>query len=156
MSIASLHSFLRRSNGTVTIEFVLMIPFLFGGFVFSYEFGRALWAYDVLTRDVRASVRYLSRTQLSETTKATNVAQRGVADTSVQKHFPWNETCSTAPSIAFDTTTRTFSTPNYNQNGAVIQVTATVPMQLSFMDFLGFSNCVIVLSVQGQARHIGA
>ena len=138
----------------MTVEFVAIIPFLFAGFVFSYEFGRALWAYDVLTRDVRAAVRYLSRTQLSETTKATNVAQRGVADTSVQKHFPWNESCSTAASIAFDTAT-TFTSPNFNTDGNIIKATATVPMQLSFLDFLGYSNCVVVLSVEGESRHIG-
>src|SRR5262252_8844339 len=82
--------FLDRA-GSMTVEFVAVIPVLLAALAFSFEFGRALWAYDVMTRDVRAGVRYLSRAVNSVAAPncpaaATTFVTNGISGSA---HFPW-------------------------------------------------------------------
>ena len=44
--------FFRDCSGAMTVEFVVITPILLAAMVFAFEFGRGLWAYDVMTRDV--------------------------------------------------------------------------------------------------------
>src|SRR5688500_15419246 len=93
--VVYLFEFLKGPNGSMTVEFVGFAPVLIAALIFSFEFGRAFWAYDVITRDLRGAVRYLARTSADCATNtayrvaAENIAKRGVADTSQVVHFPW-------------------------------------------------------------------
>jgi len=150
-----------RDDGSMTIEFVLMVPVLLFALVFSFEFGKALWAYDVMTRDLRGAVRYLSRAQTYDATtrgQAENMATRGESGTVTPVHFPWTG----SPTFTYLTTA--FATPNYGSSGQVITMTADVPITLSFLAFLnrmlgltGGSaiNVTYTLRVSYQARYIG-
>ena len=78
MSFArGIRTFFRDTAGTNTVEFLAMTPVLLVALVFSFEFGRGLWAYDVMTRDVRAATRFLSRDVNADLTLAQNVAETG-------------------------------------------------------------------------------
>ena len=139
--VAFLRAFFKNPRGSMTVEFVALAPLLMAGFVFSFEFGRAFWAYDVITRDLRAAVRFLSRDLTSVPpyasdvcpTKAMNIAQTGSATdgTDANKHFPWKGVSATfaCPSVAF-------AAGNYGSAGRVVTMSATVPITLSLLDFL--------------------
>jgi Flp pilus assembly protein TadG len=168
MSTGRVQKFLRDGSGSMTVEFVVLTPLLLSALVFSFEFGKGLWAYDVITRDVRAGVRYISRDSTVPTpppagcpTSAQNIAQTGSPTdaTDANKHFPWKGVTST-----FTCTATNFTTADYNTNGQVVTMTASVPVTLTF---LGFLNSVLSLtggsvipttyplSVSYQARLIG-
>jgi Flp pilus assembly protein TadG len=158
-NIRSLTTFITDERGSYTVEFVILVPLLLAALVFSFEFARALWAYDVMTRDVRAGVRYLSRsTSLPDATcsSAQTLVMNG---TDASAHFPWN---GTPPTFACSTTA--FSIANFSQDGSVITMTATVPVTLSFLDFLNQVDKLTggakiatsyTLSVSDQTRFIG-
>lgn len=114
-------------TGSVTVEFVAMTPVILVALVFSFEFGRALWAYDVMTRDVRAATRFLSRDFTENTTRAQNVAETG-SPAGGQKHFPWN-----LATADFDIAT-TPKTGTYSTNVTVYRMSASLPVTLSFLE----------------------
>jgi Flp pilus assembly protein TadG len=137
--VAYLTEFLKNPKGSMTVEFVAFAPLLIAALVVSFEFGRAFWAYDVMTRDVRAGVRYLSRMSTPPSppncpTAAQNIAQTGLHDSGLDanKHFPWKGVSATFTC----TVARTFTAANYNDAGQVIAMTATVPVTLSLLQVL--------------------
>ena len=163
----ALRQFARKSNGSVTVEFIAILPLLFVTLVFSFEFGYALWAYDVATRDVRAAVRYYARTNPLDATSAQNVAMTG-SPTGTVKHFPWN--LANSPTINFTTPVLNFNAGGlYRQSGEVVQAQASVPLTLTLLGYLntaaGFAATAsgksapttvgtsYTLVVTGQARH---
>src|SRR6266446_4157624 len=165
----SLQEFISNGNGSMTVEFVILVPLLLSALVFSFEFGRALWVYDVMTRDVRAAVRYLERTPYDApsgpfSTNAINIAKTGVPSGGTN-HFPWGSPWSPLATVAVATVSN-FSTPTFNKNDIVFSVTGSVPLTLSFFTFLeavtrttlGTNHCsgvpCITLVVSDQARHI--
>ena len=133
--VTVVRDFLGDRDGSMTVEFVATLPLLLVALAFSFEFGKALWAYDVTSRDVRAAVRYLSRAPSSYTAQAECVAKTGspagAPSCSGASHFPWAGTSAT-----FSYTTTAFSSTSFNQNGSVITMTANVPVTLSLLGFL--------------------
>ena len=182
MRASCVTAFLKKTTGSMTVEFVLVVPILLAALAFSYEFGRAFWAYDVMTRDVRASVRYLSRLprppavnyppfDAAAQTKAINVAMTG-GPSGGTTHFPWGPPWSTCTTTCVSVGGETnFSIGNYNENGFVFSVTGTVPLNLQLLGFLtSFLNYVAslqnsaappalstnyTLTVTDRARYIG-
>jgi Flp pilus assembly protein TadG len=149
-------NFIGACNGSMTIEFVALVPMLVAALMIGFEFSRAFWAYDVVTRDVRAAVRFLSRANpydAAAKTSATNVAKTGLpAGTTL--HFPWTIDAN----VAYAETP--FTSANYNVDGTVITATANVPITLSFLTVLnslaGTSlGTTYTLVVSDQARWIG-
>lgn len=167
--VAYLKEFLEDQKGSMTVEFVAFAPLLLAALVVSFEFGRAFWAYDVITRDLRGSVRYLTRNSATPPpyasdacpASAQNIAQTGspTDGADANKHFPWKGVSATfaCPSIAF-------SSANYNDDGRVVTMTANVPVALSLGDVInrilslsGTSSIDLVytLTVSYQSRYIG-
>lgn len=140
----------------MTVEFVATMPVLLSALVIAFEFGRALWAYDVVSRDLRAAVRYISRAPLPITstyiTNAENVAKTG-ATSGGTAHFPWAGNGSATVSV--NTAALTFSEPNFNRAGSVVSITASVPMTLTLLSFVGLGSGY-TLTVTSQGRLIGA
>jgi Flp pilus assembly protein TadG len=151
----------------MTVEFVMFAPIMIGALVVSFEFGRAFWAYDVVTRDLRAAVRYLSRAPAySSTTKtqAETVAKTGTP-TGTTLHFPWTNTAT------FTYTEPAIITGLYNDDVRVFTMTANVPITLSLLDAMNrlwsWTNSLsgqtattsvpisYSLSVSYQSRYIG-
>ena len=141
----------------MTIEFVAFAPLLLAALVFSYEFGRAFWAFDVVTRDVRAGVRYAARLSTPPPPDcpafARNIAQTGspVDATDESKHFPWKGVSATFTCL-----------PGSITNSFTME--ATVPITLSLLDFfnrfLNLDEATSIklgypLTVSYQARYIG-
>lgn len=131
---ARICNWLRKCDGSITVEFVALTPVLLVALVFSFEFGRALWAYDVMTRDLRAASRFLSRDfgALSDSnkTQAENVAQTG-SPSGTTKHFPWNE-CNECFSFV---PVRSYTDGEFNKDVTVYRISASVPLTLSFLEF---------------------
>ena len=166
MNIARrIRSFLCEATGTITVEFVAMVPVLLVALVFSFEFGRALWAYDVMTRDVRAATRFLSRDQVAvppitaaAKERAQNVAETGSPSGS-QKHFPW----STAPGAIFTITPqiKAGALTEYSSAVTVYRMSASLPLTLSFLEVINNflnSNAITnnyTLVVTDEARFVG-
>jgi Flp pilus assembly protein TadG len=148
--------FFRCRDGSITVEFVVVVPLLIGALMFSFEFGRALWAYDVMTRDVRAGIRYLSRAPSSYTGQAGCLAMTGLPEgdppscNENAKRFPWTN----VSADPFSYSSSPFTTADFNQNGSVITMTANVPLTLGFLGFIG-AGTSYTLSVTDRIRHIG-
>ena len=172
--VAYLSEFLESPKGSMTVEFVAMAPVLIAVLVVGFEFGRAFWAYDVITRDLRNSVRYLARNSVTPPpyggnvcpASAQNMAQTGnPADgTDANKHFPWKGVAATfSCPVAL-----AFTSADYNVSGNVVTMTASVPVTLTLQDTinrvlnirnLGQSDYALAttytLNVSYQARYIG-
>ena len=52
-----------KQSGAALVEFALILPFLLILSFMTFEFGRALYQYNVLTKSVRDAARYLSTQQ---------------------------------------------------------------------------------------------
>jgi len=49
-----------KQQGVALVEFALVLPFLLVLSIVTFEFGRAVWQYNTLTKSVRDAARYLS------------------------------------------------------------------------------------------------
>lgn len=72
--------FARDERGSITIEFVVMLPLFLAALAFTFEFGRVFVAHQGTVNNVRSAMRYLSRSDLSgnDVTAATNIVRTGV------------------------------------------------------------------------------
>lgn len=149
-------NFLNDASGLITVEFVCTIPLIFAALAFVYEFGRTVWAYEVISQDIRTATRYLSRVEgadLSASDPAGAITLAKTGETSgTAMHWPWTEASCTGTSCVTVTTT-SFSSANYNQDGSVIVMTAQVPITLSFLWFIG--RPTYTLTVTDDAQYIG-
>ena len=152
--------FVKDPSGSITVEFIAVLPMILGVLALSYELGRGLWAQQVVTKDVRDAARYLSR--MSKTvpaagdatlTAARSLACKGTLDGTGTTHFPWTN-CAAQLTV---NTVQSFSTPNYRVSGSILQVRADVPLTLTFLNvFKAFGvNTSVTLIAEDQARLIG-
>jgi Flp pilus assembly protein TadG len=153
--------FLKDRSGSMTVEFVVLVPVLLVALVFSFDFGRAFWAYDTITRDVRAGARYVSRVQTVPTsgdcpTATQNIIETGSPTDSTNKHFPWKGvTLTTVPQCTVSSAISGFNLPVQ-----MVQIQASVPYTLSFVTFFntftgGSLGASYNFVVTDQARWIG-
>ena len=127
-----LKAFFTDCGAVVTVEFLIGLPLLFGAFVMAYEFGRALWAFDAMTSDVEAGLRYLTHTQAqaSDITAATNLVETGsITGTTLKNPWSW-----AVPSPTINVTTSTVN--GLNQSITVVTMSTLVPVTLPFLDFI--------------------
>jgi len=153
-------SFLADVEGSMTVEFVVTVPMLILALTFTFEFARALWAYDVMTRDVRGAMRYYARLTGSVSSPCTiptavqNVVTTGVTSGGTN-HFPWN-----VGTPGFSCGVTNFNS-GFNQAASVVTMTATVPVSIYFMTVINsFAQGSAVaasytLSVSDQIRMAG-
>lgn len=152
----SLRRFAKENQGLITVEFVCVIPMIMAALYFIYEFGRAFWAYEVASQDMRSAVRYLSRAESVDFTntsggyilKAQNLAETGTTDASDAMHYPWTS------SSTISVSTTAFTNTNYNVNGSVITMTASIPITLSFLAFIG-ADTDYTIGITDNAQYIG-
>ena len=128
-----LKTFLTDCNAVVTIEFLIALPLLLGAFAISYEFGRMLWAFNVMTSDVESGLRYLTHTQAqaSDITAATNLVETG-STTGTTNKPPWNWS---VPSPTVNITTTSVAT-GFNQSLTIVQIDTAVPITLPFLNYI--------------------
>jgi Flp pilus assembly protein TadG len=162
---ARLKAFLRETDGSMTAEFVAVTPVLLTVLVFGFEFGRALFAYEVMTSDVEAAVRYIALLPKAECQSVTgndvinaqNLAEcalmpaSGTAPTSCAPHFPWNASSKASLSV---TNAGSFSTPNFDMNGSIVQVKAELPLTLAMLGYMGVTTSYTLVATD-QARCTG-
>src|SRR5512133_4185192 len=68
----------RKQGGVALVEFALILPFLLLLSIITFEFGRAIWQYNTLTKSVRDAARYLSlQTPGTKITQARNLMVYG-------------------------------------------------------------------------------
>ena len=126
-------AFITDCGAVVTVEFLVSLPLLFGAFVIAYEFGRTLWAFNVMTSDVESGLRYLTHTQggASDVTAATNLVETG-STTGTANKSPWSWA---VPSPTISVTSSTVST-GFNQTMTVFTMSTAVPVTLPWLDFI--------------------
>ena len=159
-------NFFSDRRGSITVEFVIVLPLMLSALVFIFELGRAFLAYEIVSHDIRAAIRYLSRAETVDFTNtsggyvqsAKNLAQTGSASVtancpasypasgSTNCHFPWTS------SSQIDVSTT--SSGNFNVDGVVVYMKASVPMNLSFLGFIG-AQTAYTLTVDDTAQYIG-
>lgn len=161
----------RDGGGSTTVEFVIVMPVLLTVLVFAFEFGRALFAYEVMTSDVESAVRYISHVPLAQcsllsgndVTNAQNLAECAVLPTSgttpvacTTPHFPWNSSSTASLSLTNQSYSATDSNGNviYDTAPKIVQVQAQVPLTLSMLGYMGI-NTAYTLVAADQARCIG-
>lgn len=155
--LSAARRFLGDRAGSITVEFIAVLPMLLGVLALTYETGRGLWAQQIVTKDLREAARYLSReglAPLSSTvkTQAENLARSG-ALAGGPAHFPWTA----GATFTVNDTYRSFSNTNFRETGTVVQVRADVPLTLSFLNIFsvfGVSPSV-TLTAESQVRLIG-
>jgi hypothetical protein len=174
--VAYLMEFVTDHRGSMTVEFVAFAPLLIAALVVSFEFGRAFWAFDVVTRDVRAGVRYLARNSATPPPYGANLCPataRNVVETGLpngvdaNKHFPWKTNPAatfSCPSQTFDDLCPLLNDCGLNDDGNVITMAATVQVSLSLMDVVnrlaGLTGAARIditypLTVTYQTRYVG-
>jgi hypothetical protein len=68
----------RKQQGVALVEFALVLPLLLVLSIITFEFGRAVWQYNTLTKSVRDAARYLSlQTPGTKITQARNLMVYG-------------------------------------------------------------------------------
>lgn len=68
----------KKHKGVALVEFALILPFLLMLSMITFEFGRAIWQYNTLTKSVRDAARYLSiQTPGTKMTQARNLMVYG-------------------------------------------------------------------------------
>lgn len=68
----------KKQNGVALVEFALVLPFLLLLSMLTFEFGRAIWEYNTLTKSVRDAARYLAiQTPGTKITQARNLMVYG-------------------------------------------------------------------------------
>ena len=68
----------KRQNGVALVEFALILPFLLLLSILAFDFGRAIWEYNTLTKSVRDAARYLAiQTPGTKITQARNLMVYG-------------------------------------------------------------------------------
>ena len=158
--IRAFRDFIRDPTGSMTVEFVVLVPLLLAALVFSFDFARALWAYDVMTRDFRGGVRYFSRSASNFAPPDCPVAAQALVTNGpdAAAHFPWKGATAPWPKFTCD---KTNFAAGFNQAVNVVTMKAEVPVTLSFLTFLNtvtggaLSTGAYTLSVSDQARLIG-
>jgi Flp pilus assembly protein TadG len=152
----SVSNFWRQRSGSATVEFVCTIPLILAAMAFSFEFGRALWAHQILTENVRSAVRFLSRNELNDASRtlAGIIVSTGQYSGSTTGQF-WGEdvTVTFYPS-AVNPPAETFGPPDYRVSGQTIRIEAQVPVNLALLGFLGISTLFTVATAD-EARHVG-
>jgi Flp pilus assembly protein TadG len=163
-------NFLTATSGVITIEFVITLPIILAALFLVYELGRALLAYETVSQDLRNASRYLSRVESADVTNpsdpavqaAINIAMTGSAGTTAPGacpasyppassspcHYPWTS------GSTITVTSTPFTSPPYNANGNAFTLTASVPMNVSLLSFMG-GPAAITIYMSDTAQYIG-
>lgn len=143
--------FLRKEDGSITVEFVVTFPLILAALAFAFEFGRMFVAHHTLVNNVRSAERYLSRSDLS----ASRISE---AEEIVRTGFPsggslpeWAQSID----VSITPAQSTFSDANYRTGGTVIRVDATANFQFLIANFFGDERAIIPIAVTEDIRHVG-
>ena len=144
----------RHEDGSITVEFVVTFPLILAALAFSFEFGRLFIAHHTAVNNVRAAVRYLSRSNLdaSNLQVAQNIVRTGLAAGGGLP--PWVDS-SEDVSVQITPADSTFSDDNFRVSGQTIRIQTTVNYHVSIASFLGLGGNDIPIIITEDIRHIG-
>lgn len=151
----SIRRFGRSSSGSMTVEFVATLPIILAALAFIFEFGRAVWAHQIVTKGVRDASRYISRAAITAGNEATiktqaeNLAKTGQLTSGGTVGFPWNN----GTTFTIDLTVGSYTTPDYANDFDVAQVSAAVPMDLAMLAFMGIGTSYIISTADQTALY---
>jgi hypothetical protein len=165
LASSALRRFAAETRASIAVEFIVMVPLILAALIFVYELGSAIWAYEVVSQDVRTAIRYLARSTSGavladctaqpnlDLTGATNLAETGQLASGGTKHFPWNGP--SGASIAVVTPLPCYT--GYNQPAYVITMTASIPLS-HLVNMCWANSCLIpnlTVSVTDSGQFIG-
>lgn len=154
MMFANCHrkaNFFRQENGSITVEMVVTFPLILAALAFSFEFGRMFVAHHTTVNNVRSAVRYLSRSDLSDTrlNEALQIVRTGIPSGGVAPEWVESADVQVFPAQS------TFTDTNFRTNGQVIRIQATVNFRFMIATFMGDDRATIPIVVVEDIRHIG-
>lgn len=158
--------FLRAEDGSLTIEFVVMMPVLLAGLAFAFEFGRLMIAHHTTVNNVRSATRYLSRADLA-LVENTGSTVRTQVDNIIRTGVPTGGELPAWVNDADDITIvvtpaqATFSDADFRDNGQVLRVQTTVNFRFLIFQFINIFNDptpqggFIPIVIVEDMRHVG-
>lgn len=135
----------RSNSGSMTVEFVATLPMILAALAFIFEFGRAIWAHQVITKGVRDASRFISRAPITAGNEAAikaqaeNLAKTGQLSGGTAG-FPWNNSTTFTINLAVGS----YTTPDYANDFDVAQISAAVPMDLAMLAFMGIGTAYTI------------
>lgn len=138
-------------NGSITVETVVMFPLILAALAFSFEFGRLFIAHHTTVNNVRAAVRYLSRSDLTadQLDAVETIVKTGKASGGAEPAWMADANVTITPSQS------TFTDANYRTGGQIIRVQVTVPYQPLIFSFVNDDIASIPFTIAEDMRHIG-
>lgn len=132
-------------DGSLTVEFVVMMPVLLAGLAFAFEFGRLMIAHHTTVNNVRSATRYLSRAELSLVedagstvrTQVDNIIRTGVPAGGALPSWVNDET---DIDIVVTPAQATFSDDDFRDSGQVLRVQTTVNFRFLIFQFVDIFN----------------
>ena len=142
---------LRDERGSVTIEFVVMLPLLLAAMGLAFEFGQLFLAHNNTVNNVRDAARYLSRSQLTDT-------QMTTADSIVRTGLPSGGTAPAyldTATVEIDPDYDSFGDTNFRVATDIVRVRVAVDYPLTIFDFAVEGHTTIPFVVRDDVRHYG-
>ncbi|GJL94635.1 MAG: hypothetical protein DHS20C05_10400 [Hyphococcus sp.] len=130
---------------------MVLFPVILAALAFSFEFGRLFIAHHTTVNNVRAAVRYLSRSDLT-------AAQQDTARAIVRTGQPSGATAPdwmTGANITITPSQSTFSDTDFRTGGQVIRIQAEVNFPLSLFGFINDGRTGVPITIVEDIRHIG-
>jgi hypothetical protein len=142
---------IRAEDGSITIEFVMLLPLLLALLAFAFEFGSVLIAHHTTVNHVRAASRYLARTQLTaaQIAAAEQIVRTGVPSGGVEPGWMADADIDITPSYS------TFGGVNFREPGQVVRIRAQIDFPLTIFSFTGDDRPTIPFAVVDDMRFAG-
>ncbi len=143
--------FLRRDDGSITVEFVITYPLILAALAFAFEFGRMFIAHHMLVNNVRSAERYLARSDLStgRISEAEEIIRTGAPSGGDMPKW------ATSIDVVITPAQATFTDVNFREGSQVIRIDATMNFQPLIASFFGGANGTIPIAVIEDIRHVG-
>jgi hypothetical protein len=143
-------TFLRASDGAITIEFVVMFPLIVAALAFSFEFGRIILAHHTVVNNVRSAMRFLSRVDdpVARFNEVEEIVCTGRPSGGTRPN--WMGTCTVPPA-----TQTAFSDADFRESGQVLHLEAQVSIPLYIFHLFGNNQTSISINIAEDLRHAG-
>ena len=159
----SLRDFVRAERGSLTVEYVIILPMFLVALAFAFEFGQIFIAHQSVENNVRSAVRYLARSDLDpgDLQTARNIAMTGRPTGGTAAPYL---TCAVPPPGGDDPTAAdscigidptAFFSNVYGRSGKTVRINMRMDYSITFFGFLGPDVFDIEMYVSEDARHSG-
>lgn len=149
----------RAEDGSLTIEFVVILPILVTALAFAFEFGQIFIAHQSTEHNVRSAVRYLMRSDLGEPTRV--AAEKAIAENIVRTGQPVGGVTpeylqAGQATVVIDEAYSSFSSTTFSRSGTTFQISVQVNYPLTLFGVFGLEGLTTIpFVIVEDARYVG-